>query len=115
MSVRVIDLRALYVAQAGRCFFCGLPMDPRPYRKRKPNGWTRDHFEPGNDETIVLAHLPCNMAKADRQPSWRELFAYSALIGRCTEIDRTETNWSIGNLPRPRVASWAGRFLERTE
>lgn len=82
----MIDLRAIYVAQVGRCFLCGDPMDPRPYRKRRPNGWTREHLKPGDDETIVLAHASCNEAKADRAPTWREIAAHSALAFRAQLI-----------------------------
>jgi hypothetical protein len=84
--VAVIDLRALYIAQAGRCFLCGRPMDARPsHPKRHRNGYTRDHLDP-KGEAIVLAHRSCNEAKGDSGPTWKQVLAYGALIARCSEI-----------------------------
>lgn len=67
-------VHALYVAQRGRCFYCGA---------RKMLGeLTRDHVFPrthggsnGMTENGILSCAPCNAEKADRLPTDNEVKA----------------------------------------
>jgi 5-methylcytosine-specific restriction endonuclease McrA len=66
------DLRAIFQAQNGRCYYCGVAIDQKSAR--------RDHLEPLNaarssnwPSNIVFACFPCNRDKSDMSSNayWR--------------------------------------------
>lgn len=106
MSIKTHDnsgvgYRLVYLAQAGRCFYCSTELPPRPLYevsgaelKRRDRfgcqcptttfGWTRDHFEPkaegnGLRGNVVLACKRCNVAKDNRAPTQQQRENFEAL------------------------------------
>lgn len=74
-----VSTTALFVAQGGRCFYCGEEFSCGPYRPNKrPKGYTVDHFFPLSrgykitDGKVLSCH-PCNQAKDDRLPTAEEV------------------------------------------
>lgn len=68
--------RDLFLAQGGKCFFCGRYMKAFPWDVTNPNGYTRDHFYPKSRkvlipqrENAVLSCQECNTKKGDKQPT----------------------------------------------
>lgn len=69
----------LWLAQSGLCFHCHKPMGIGPVRKIKgggyDNGWTKEHLVPrskggnGRAGNVVLAHLKCNTARGNANPT----------------------------------------------
>ena len=84
----VIDLRALYIAQMGRCFVCGQTMEPVPYGLSRPTGWIRGYLGRVNDccTVIVLVHSCCNNYGQTRSMTWRETLDYDALLHRAESL-----------------------------
>lgn len=73
-SERPLIVDDIYDAQGGLCFHCLKHMDPWPWTKRHPNGFTREHVAPkahGGSmwRNIVLAHQCCNLKRATNQLS----------------------------------------------
>ena len=70
---------ALFEIQHGSCFHCGEPMLRGADQQRdKRRGWSREHIvpkaqAPGLHGNIVLAHVGCNTARADRLPTVDEV------------------------------------------
>lgn len=70
--------RDLFLAQGGKCFYCGKYMTAFPNQQTgvNPRGYTRDHFYPKSgeqviphSENIVLSCAPCNRGKANTLPT----------------------------------------------
>lgn len=108
-----VDYRLLYLAQAGRCFYCKTPLPPRPLlthpgareqvrRNRLGcqcpinwDGWTRDHFLPradgnGRIANTVLSCEPCNHEKSDNLPTDQERQDFSALQDRLRTLQDSD-------------------------
>lgn len=84
------DMRAMFLAQRGRCPYCGHPLQiayifrPNAPPAEVPRSTNRDHiwprrFRPGKTNDLVLAHVHCNTEKGDRHPHPCEV-----LFGRFT-------------------------------
>lgn len=69
----------VYLAQHGLCFHCQQPMLMASAQKKKSGqynlGWTREHVIPrskggkSNRNNIVLAHMKCNSARGNADPT----------------------------------------------
>ncbi|MGJ0508914.1 MAG: hypothetical protein ACR652_17660 [Methylocystis sp.] len=75
----------LWKAQDGRCAICGRPLI-RDERFHDDTGWNLDHVYPrarykrlGNRGNLVLTHIACNTAKADREPTGCEVIMLHAV------------------------------------
>lgn len=86
---RMMFENRLWKAQSGHCAICGEWL-LRDERFHDDTGWNLDHVYPrsrytfGNRGNIVLTHIACNTAKADRDPTGCEiivLHAVNATIG----------------------------------
>lgn len=83
--MKKIENMELFLAQRGKCFYCGELMSIR--RGEPFVGWTADHFFPKCNNNslngnIVLAHENCNQKKASRLPTNTEKRRKDALYKR---------------------------------
>lgn len=85
---RMIIENRLWKAQDGRCAICGLHL-LRDERFRDDTGWNLDHVYPrsrygrlGNRGNLLLTHVACNTAKADRDPTGCEIILLHAMNAR---------------------------------
>jgi 5-methylcytosine-specific restriction endonuclease McrA len=89
-----VKFRAFYLAQRGRCPYCGALIDISRPRGERPSQCTFDHVRPkarggkGVVRNKVLAHEVCNRAKARRPPHACELF----FLAVTNEIKRAITS-----------------------
>lgn len=83
-----VSKRDLFLAQGGKCFYCGRFMSAFPYEQngRNPRGFTIDHFYPKSkplpiqkEENRVLACIRCNNEKADTEPSVKQVHKHTRL------------------------------------
>lgn len=116
------DLRLTYLAQEGRCFYCGTPLPPSAHRpkgvisedgkrtKHDRKGWTKDHFRPAADghhgtaDNVVLACQPCNVSKDRRYPSNEERHRFAELQLRVKDL-RTQAALDWLAPPEPFVSA----------
>lgn len=84
----MIDLRALYIGQMGRCFTCGQIMAPTLYGLSRPTGWVCGHLRDAKDDcmVMVLVHAHCNDHGQTRSLTWRETLDYGALLHRAESL-----------------------------
>lgn len=100
LSEQSNNYRMLYLAQAGRCFYCNRTLPPRardPHVKVNRGGWTVDHFYPKADggglvRNVVFACNDCNNKKGRRQPTVDEAARFRALLVRLDELREAERN-----------------------
>lgn len=88
----------LWKAQGGRCAICRGDL-LRDERFHDDTGWNLDHVYPrsrykylGNRGNLLLTHVACNTAKADRDPTGCEvilLHAANACLGHELLIERS--------------------------
>jgi 5-methylcytosine-specific restriction endonuclease McrA len=80
--------RDLFLAQGGKCFYCGRFMKAFAWNKYNPQGWTRDHFWPkskpdgivvAQEENAVLACSKCNSTKSNVMPTVKQVHKYNRL------------------------------------
>ena len=101
---RVMFENRLWKLQSGCCAICGDYL-LRDERFRDDTGWNLDHVYPrsryarlGNRGNLVLTHVACNTAKADKEPRGCEsimLHAVNARMGHKLTEDVREYRDSI--------------------
>lgn len=79
-----ISKRMLFVAQQGKCFYCGRFLSVWRVDSGNPMGWTHDHFFPKSsykdnkqlmamgghiNKNAVLSCQPCNSHKKAKMPT----------------------------------------------
>lgn len=86
------------LVQQGRCFYCGFPM---PLATTNPAlTITRDHFIPRakggkNKKNIVLCHQACNVGKADREPTKKEIMRFKEFRTRLCEHRKAVNDFHV--------------------
>ena len=91
--MKKVDIIEIFLAQRGKCFYCGRPMSWMP--GSYSTSYTKDHFEAKSkghslNGNMVLAHEPCNSKKSNRDPIKRERqrfkYLYRRVADRMAEI-----------------------------
>lgn len=80
--------RDFYLAQGGKCFYCGKFVSAFPYQQgNNVRGYTIDHFYPKSKtipvptgENKVLSCYKCNLDKAAQLPNTTQIRKYTRLI-----------------------------------
>lgn len=96
----------LWMAQEGKCFYCGNDMEPTNGCAKTgnlPNAATRDHLFPRSryphkHNVTVWCHQKCNSKKGDREPTLAEFCRYQWLSEREKAIHRATAK--LKKLPR---------------
>lgn len=105
-NARMMFENRLWKAQDGRCAICGGRLI-RDERFHDDSGWNLDHVYPrsrygrlGNRGNLLLTHVACNTAKADRDPTGCEvimLHAVNARLGHELVMDRSYSDGRKGH------------------
>lgn len=73
-----VPTRLIFLAQKGKCFYCGKYLSPWAWAADNPRGWTKDHFVPkskggakGNNNVVIACH-PCNRKKGANLPTQKQ-------------------------------------------
>lgn len=82
-----VSKRDLFLAQGGKCFYCGRFMSAFPWQARvNVGGYTHDHFYPKSKpipipkiENKVLACHKCNTTKANTPPTQKQIRTHTRL------------------------------------
>jgi 5-methylcytosine-specific restriction endonuclease McrA len=109
VSALLVSSDPVFVAQAGRCFYCGQPMRNRGSKRGAvpPGAATRDHLIPRSAKVFggldainhVWAHQRCNVAKGSRLPTRDQAARF---------VDMVE---AIGRVPHWLAVKIAGREI----